>query len=223
MRALLKEIDAIPALTRFGRVARIEGLVVEVTGAQGAVSLGGQCRRSIGNNKKIPLRSGRLSRRPRPAHHAGALGQPGWNRTTLGARADFEDQGLPAIYPLRAPGWAACSTASAKRWTTRARCRPGPPASYPLKGAAPPPATSQKRPCRRQAGSGHSRPQCTFATSACAGQRMGIFAGSGVGKSTLLAMLARNSDADAIVIGLVERARPRSQGIHRGRSGRRRA
>ena len=35
MRALLKEIEAIPTLRRFGRVARIEGLVVEVTGAQG--------------------------------------------------------------------------------------------------------------------------------------------------------------------------------------------
>jgi len=54
MRALLKEIEAIPTLTRFGRVARIEGLVIEVTGAQGAVSLGGQCRISTGINNKIP-------------------------------------------------------------------------------------------------------------------------------------------------------------------------
>jgi len=42
----------------------------------------------------------------------------------------------------------------------------------------------------------------------CAGQRVGIFAGSGVGKSTLLAMLARSEGFDTVVLALVgERGR----------------
>jgi len=42
----------------------------------------------------------------------------------------------------------------------------------------------------------------------CRGQRLGVFAGSGVGKSTLMGMLARQSDAEVIVLGLVgERGR----------------
>ena len=96
MRALLSDIEAIPTLTRFGRVARIEGLAVEVTGAQGAVSLGGQCRISIGHNKVIPcevvgFRDGRALVMP-----LGSL-----DGITLGARADFEDR--PAsIYPSKA-------------------------------------------------------------------------------------------------------------------------
>jgi flagellum-specific ATP synthase len=196
MHALRKEIEAIPTLTRFGRVARIEGLAVEVTGAQGAVSLGGMCRISIGNNKKIPcevvgFRDGRALVMP-----LGSL-----DGITLGARADFEDR--PAsIYPSRA--WLGrVVDGFGEAMDGKGKLAQGAQA-YPLK-ASPPLATARGRiGAKLDLG---VRALNAFVTC-CKGQRMGIFSGSGVGKSTLLAMLARNTDADAIVIGMIgERGR----------------
>jgi len=49
------------------------------------------------------------------------------------------------------------------------------------------------------------------------GQRVGIFGGSGVGKSTLIGMMTRNSDADVIVVGLVgERGREVGEFLEEG-------
>ena len=196
MRALVQDIEAIPTLTRYGRVARIEGLGIEVTGAQGGVSLGGQCRITIGNNKKIPcevvgFRDGRALVMP-----LGPL-----DGITLGARADFEDTPA-AIYPSRA--WLGRVVDGFGHAMDGKGPLPQGPKAYPIK-AAPPPATRRGRVgAKLDLG---IRAMNIF-TTCCLGQRMGIFAGSGVGKSTLLSMLAKNSDADAIVIGLIgERGR----------------
>jgi flagellum-specific ATP synthase len=196
MRALLSDIEAIPTLTRFGRVARIEGLAVEVTGAQGAVSLGGQCRISIGNNRTIPcevvgFRDGRALVMP-----LGSL-----DGITLGARADFEDR--PAsIYPSKA--WLGRVLDGFGQPIDGKGALPQGTMAYAIK-APPPPATRRGR----MGGKLDLGVRAMNAfTTCCAGQRMGIFAGSGVGKSILLSMLARNSDADVIVIGLIgERGR----------------
>lgn len=49
------------------------------------------------------------------------------------------------------------------------------------------------------------------------GQRLGIFAGTGVGKTTLLSMLAQHSGADALVLGLIgERGRELHSFLHGG-------
>ncbi len=71
--------------------------------------------------------------------------------------------------------------------------------------AAPPPAYA-----RRPLGARVDTGLAVFNTllPLARGQRIGLFAGSGVGKSTLLADLAKGVDADVIVIGLVgERGR----------------
>ncbi|MGP1358270.1 FliI/YscN family ATPase [Roseicyclus sp.] len=81
---------------------------------------------------------------------------------------------------------------------------PDGPTERPVKGR--PPAAFARRRVGRRIETGVKA--FDIFTPLCRGQRTGVFAGSGVGKSTLLAMLARRAEADVVVIGLVgERGR----------------
>ena len=196
MLPLHAQIEALPTLRRFGKVSRVEGLMVEVTGAAGAISLGGQLRIIPNYGPSIPcevvgFRDG----------HALAMPMGSLDGITLGARADFEGTSA-CIYPSE--GWLGRVLDGFGNPTDGKGPLPQGPIAYPLK-ASPPPAQSRNRVGGKLDLGVRALNQ--FITC-CQGQRMGIFAGSGVGKSTLLSMLARYSDADAIVIGLVgERGR----------------
>jgi flagellum-specific ATP synthase len=183
-------------MTRFGRVARMEGLLVEVTGAAGAIGLGGRLRIATGQGKEtacevVGFRDGRALAMP--------FGQ--LEGVTLGARATFED-GLNVIHPCTA--WLGRVVDALGRPIDGKGALAQGMQPYALR-ASPPPAHARTR-IGGKLDLG-VRALNAFATC-CKGQRMGIFAASGVGKSMLLGMLARNTRADVIVIGLVgERGR----------------
>jgi flagellum-specific ATP synthase len=76
--------------------------------------------------------------------------------------------------------------------------------TVPLERAAPAPL--DREPIRTALGTGIRAIDGVLSVGR--GQRIGIFGGSGVGKSTLIGMMTRNSDAEVIVVGLVgERGR----------------
>ncbi|MGF7109229.1 flagellar protein export ATPase FliI [Treponema pedis] len=75
---------------------------------------------------------------------------------------------------------------------------------YPV--TAPPPDPMKRKPIRQRIVTGIRAIDGLLAVGR--GQRLGIFSGSGIGKSTLLGMIARNTNADVNVIALIgERGR----------------
>lgn len=88
----------------------------------------------------------------------------------------------------------------------------------------PAPAPFDRKPIREPLGTGIRAIDGVLSVGR--GQRVGIFGGSGVGKSTLIGMMTRNSEADVIVVGLVgERGREVGEFLEEGLGpeGRRRA
>ncbi|MGA4552317.1 flagellar protein export ATPase FliI [Methylorubrum aminovorans] len=201
LAAALAALSTVETLETFGRVTAIRGLLVEVAGPVSAMRLGGRI--------DVVVESGGASAATVPCEVIGFAG----DRALAMPFGSLEGvrRGCPALVRDEAAGAIRPSNAWLGR-TVDALGRPidglGPLAQgsaiYSLR-ADPPPAHGR----RRVGPPLDLGVRCinTFLTM-CRGQRMGIFAGSGVGKSVLLSMLARYTAADVAVIGLVgERGR----------------
>lgn len=196
MHSLTAAIDAIEDVEVFGRVKTVQGLLIEVVGPVRELRVGGRVAIETTNGgvlgaEIIGFRDG----------HALCLPFGPLNGVRLGCRALFKSHD-GAVQP--AESWLGrVINANGEPIDGKGPLMGGPTA-YPLR-QVPLPAHERMRvgdPLDMGV-----RTLNTF-TTMCEGQRMGIFAGSGVGKSVLMSMLARNAQVDVAVIGLIgERGR----------------
>lgn len=195
-RHLQSQLDALPDSYRHGRVAGVKGMMVEVGGVHRSLSVGGRCNLEKRGGGFVPcevvgFRDDRALLMP-----FGTLDGIG-----IGSRAELADA-APIVRPDES-------------WLGRVVNAMGEPVDglgelesgaspYLLRGTPPP--AHQRRRVGEKLDLG-VRALNTFLTC-CRGQRMGIFSGSGVGKSVLMSMLSRYTQADVNVIGLIgERGR----------------
>jgi flagellum-specific ATP synthase len=196
MKALAEQISDIDGVMVYGRVVGVRGLMVEIAGPIHAMSVGARIVIETGGDRVIPCE---------------VIGFSGNNAVVMPfAGLEGVRRGCPAIIAN-----AACQVRPSAAWLGRVLNAMGEPidGKGPLaQGASPMPFRNTPPPAHARQRVGKPldlgvRALNTFLTC-CRGQRLGIFAGSGVGKSVLLSMLARNVEAAVSVIGLVgERGR----------------
>jgi flagellum-specific ATP synthase len=196
MKALAEQINELDGIEVYGRVVGVRGLLVEVAGPIHAMSVGARVVIETGRERDIPCEVVGFS-------GANALLMPfaGLEGVRRGCRAVVASAAA-AVRP--SPGWLGRVVNAMAEPIDGKGALPAGPAPYTFRN--PPPPAHQRRRVGAPLDLG-VRALNTFLTC-CRGQRMGIFSGSGVGKSVLLSMLARNVAADVSIIGLVgERGR----------------
>ncbi len=196
MKALISEIEALSAVEYYGRVVGVQGLLVEIAGPMQVMGIGS--RVTVHGRGRDPV----------PCEIVGFRG----DRALCLPFADLEGvhMGCKAVVEQSEMRVSPCDA-----WLGRVVNAMGEPIdgkgpivngemSYSLRSA--PPAAHARGRVGPPMDLG-VRALNTFVTC-CKGQRLGIFAGSGVGKSVLFSMLARNTQCDVSVIGLIgERGR----------------
>ena len=195
MKALAEQINELDGIDIYGRVVGVRGLMVEVAGPLHAMSVGARVVIET-PGKYIPCEVVGFSN-----NNALLMPFAPLEGVRRGCRA-LVTSVAGAVRP--SAGWLGrVVNALGEPIDGKGALLLGP-SPYPFRNT-PPPAHA-----RRRVGGPLDlgvRVLNTFITC-CRGQRMGIFSGSGVGKSGLLSMLARYVAADVTVIGLVgERGR----------------
>ncbi len=180
----------------YGEVTKILGLLVEIAGFGSTLSIGSHVHLRPKEGVNIPCEVVGFK-----DNHALLMPFGMLEGVGLGCRAYIQDN-QPVIMPD-------------DRWLGRVINALG----EPIDGKGPLPKGGHPIPLKNKPPPPHSRqrlgPQLDLGVRAVnsflamkQGQRMGIFSGSGVGKSVLLSMMARYTKADVSVIGLVgERGR----------------
>ena len=183
-----------PAVRIWGRIAQCNGTMVGLTGLAGLAR--------IGDGVRIDCAGGTVIR-----GEVIALGESSVTALLMappqGLSAGQRAWLVPDVSPSPGDGWLGQVV------DAFGRCADGTPA---LSGDRPadlrraPPRGERRRGLGPRLATGLSVLDTMLPL--CRGQRLGIFAGSGVGKSMLMASLARGASADVVVIGLIgERGR----------------
>src|ERR1700744_2670564 len=196
MKALAEQITEIDGVNIYGRVVGVRGLMVEVAGPIHAMSVGARIVIETGTDRFIPWE---------------VIGFSGSNAVVMPfAGLEGVRRGCRAVIANASNQVRPCEACLGRVLNAMGEPIDG---KGPLEqGASPMPFRNTPPPAHARKRVGNPldlgvRALNTFLTC-CRGQRLGIFSGSGVGKSVLLSMLARNVDADITVIGLVgERGR----------------
>jgi len=193
---IANEIARLPNYHMYGRVTDVVGLLVEIGGVQGALTIGDHCTVTGKHDRRVEcevvgFRDGR------------ALVMPFASLDGVGMGCRVEIEGSePCVYPDQS--WLGRVVNAFGEPTDGLGPLDAGTVSYPIHNP-PPPAHERKR-VGAKVDLG-VRAMNGFLTT-CRGQRLGIFSGSGVGKSTLLSMMARNTNAEVSVVGLIgERGR----------------
>lgn len=193
---VINEIDRLPDTEVYGKVYAVQGMMVEVRGIYSAISVGDRCIITARDNHKVMAEIVGFkadSALLMPFDNLDGVG-PGCKVKMLNT--------IPVIYPDIS--WLGRVIDAMGNPVDGKGTLINGPIPYPIRGK--PPAAHSRNRVKGKVDLG-VRIMNTFLTM-CKGQRMGIFAGSGVGKSTIMSMMARNTTLDVTIMGLIgERGR----------------